>query len=135
MRRYIVYFSIFIFMTTSSIFSQENIGYQSPPEEILELVDIERAPIVNIDSRGEQMLFFYRNTFKTLSELNQTEIRLGGLRVNPNLNIASTITYYNNIKYKRIGEAELQQVTGLPEPHLMFRFLPTVDDRLRERRG
>lgn len=108
-------------MTTSSIFSQENIGYQSPPEEILELVDIERAPIVNIDSRGEQMLFFYRNTFKTLSELNQTEIRLGGLRVNPNLNIASTITYYNNIKYKRIGEAELQQVTGLPsEPRIAY---------------
>lgn len=108
-------------MTIASLYSQENIGYQTPPREIMELVDIERAPFVNIDSKGEQMLFFYRNTFKTLSELNQPELRLGGLRVNPMLNISSTITYYNNIQYKRTSDSELQQVTGLPsEPRIAY---------------
>ena len=31
--------------------SQENLEYQQPPESILELVDVERAPIVSIDSK------------------------------------------------------------------------------------
>ena len=44
-------------MTTTLLQSQDNIMYQTPPSEILELVDIERAPIVRIDSKGEQMLF------------------------------------------------------------------------------
>ena len=81
----------------------------------MELVDIDRAPFVNIDSKGQQMLFFYRSTFKSLFDLNQPETRLGGLRVNPQLNISSTITYYNNIQYKRTNDAELKQIKGLPE--------------------
>ncbi|HPD86741.1 MAG TPA: hypothetical protein PLS06_05450, partial [Proteiniphilum sp.] len=63
--------------------SQEKITFQTPPREILELVDVKRAPAVNMDSRQEQMLFYYRNSFKSLAELKQPELRLGGLRINP----------------------------------------------------
>lgn len=101
--------------------SQEKVSYQIPPQEIMELVDIERAPVVNLDSKGEQMLFFYRSTFKTLSDLNQPEIRLGGLRINPDANISSTITYYNNIKYKKTTDKEVRQIQGLPvEPRIAY---------------
>ncbi len=114
MMKDICFFTILFFMTTALLQSQENIVYQTPPQEILELVDIDRAPIVRIDSKGEQMLFYYRSTFKSLSDLNQPEIRLGGLRVNPVSNISSTITYYNDIRYKRTTDTELKQVEGLP---------------------
>lgn len=108
-----------LLMTTRFVESQENINYQLPPAEILELVDIERAPSVNIDSKGEQMLFFYRNTFKTLSDLNQPEVRLAGLRINPDANISSTVTYINNIRYKKTTDTEIRQVQGLPSEPLM----------------
>jgi dipeptidyl aminopeptidase/acylaminoacyl peptidase len=114
MMKNIRFFTILFFMTTALLQSQENIVYQTPPQEILELVDIDRAPIVRIDSKGEQMLFYYRSTFKSLSDLNQPEIRLGGLRVNPVSNISSTITYYNDIRYKKTTDTELKQVEGLP---------------------
>ena len=114
MKKDICFFTILFFMTTTLLQSQDNIVYQTPPPEILELVDIERAPIVRIDSKGEQMLFYYRSTFKSLSDLNQPEIRLGGLRVNPVSNISSTITYFNNIRYKKTSDTELKQVEGLP---------------------
>ena len=114
MMKDICFFAILFFMTTALLQSQENIVYQTPPQEILELVDIDRAPIVRIDSKGEQMLFYYRSTFKSLSDLNQPEIRLGGLRVNPVSNISSTITYYNDIRYKKTTDTELKQVEGLP---------------------
>ncbi|WP_298652836.1 prolyl oligopeptidase family serine peptidase [uncultured Proteiniphilum sp.] len=113
---------IFLFvllMTTRLVESQENITYQTPPEEILDLVDIERAPTVNMDSKGEQMLFFYRNTFKTLSELNQPEVRLAGLRINPGANISSTVTYFNNIRYKKTTDKEVRQIQGLPSEPLI----------------
>ena len=110
----ISYLFILFLMTTVSMQSQEDVSYQTPPEEILKLVDIERAPTVNIDSKGEQMLFFYRSTFKTLTELNQPEMRLGGLRINPDANISSTITYFNNLKYKKTTDKEIRQIQGLP---------------------
>lgn len=94
--------------------AQENVTYQRPPAEILNLVDIERAPFVNMDSKKEQMLFFYRSTFKTLADLNQPEIKLGGLRINPNANISSTATYLNNIRYKKVSDATISQIKGLP---------------------
>lgn len=107
--------SILFCMMTTLLQSQEKIVYQTPPEEILRLVDIERAPVVDMDSKKEQMLFYYRNTFKSLSELNQPELRLGGLRINPDANISSTLTYFNHIRYKKNGDQELQELKGLPE--------------------
>jgi hypothetical protein len=41
------------------------------------------------------MLLTYRDSYKTLDDLNQDEMRLGGLRINPTTNISSTVTYMN----------------------------------------
>ena len=95
-------------------YSQENIEYHKPPASILELVDIERAPIVSIDSKKEQMIFYYRDAFKSLNDLNQPEMRLAGLRINPVTNISSTVSFYNNIKYKKLNDADLKQISNLP---------------------
>ncbi|MBL7887744.1 MAG: prolyl oligopeptidase family serine peptidase [Flavobacterium sp.] len=95
--------------------AQENVTYQKPSAEILALADYERAPSVNMDSKKEYMLLSYRNTYKTLDDLNQEEMKLGGLRVNPITNISSTVTYINNLKLRRVAEKVEKQVTGLPE--------------------
>ena len=95
--------------------SQENIEYQKPPASILELVDVERAPIVSIDSKKEQMLFYYRDAFKSLSDLSQPELRLAGLRINPKTNISSTMNFYTNVKYKKFNDEALQEITNLPD--------------------
>ena len=95
-------------------YSQENIEYQKPPASILELVDVERAPIVSIDSKKEQMIFYYRDAFKSLNDLNQPEMRLAGLRINPTTNISSTVSFYNNIKYKKLNGSDLKQIANLP---------------------
>ena len=96
-------------------FSQENLSYQKPPKEILELADYERAPSVNMDSKKEYMLLSYRSTYKTLDDLSQEEMRLGGLRINPITNISSTVTYITNLKVRKVAEKNEVQVKGLPE--------------------
>ncbi len=127
MRR--IYILLFVLLMTNLLVeSQENITYQVPPSEILELVDIERAPSVNMDSKGDQMLFLYRNTFKTLSDLNQPEVRLGGLRINPDVNISSTVTYINNIRYKKTTDKDVLQIEGLPTNPLIANISFSPDE-------
>ena len=69
--------------------AQENIKYQKPSAEILQLAEFERAPSVLMDSKKEWMIFSYRPTYKSLDDLNQDEMKLAGLRVNPVTNISS----------------------------------------------
>jgi dipeptidyl aminopeptidase/acylaminoacyl peptidase len=99
----------------SKNFAQENLTYQKPSKEILDLADYQRAPSVSMDTKKVYMLLSYRNTYKTLDELSQEELRLGGLRINPVTNISSSVTYINNLKVRKIAEKNEVQVSGLPE--------------------
>ncbi|KIA90392.1 S9 family peptidase [Kaistella jeonii] len=95
--------------------AQENITYQKPSAEILKLADFQRAPSVMMDSKKNWMVFSYRNTYKTLEDLNQEEVKLGGLRINPVTNISSSVTYVNNLKVRKLKDKTEIQVKGLPE--------------------
>ena len=110
-------FVLLFFLTFVISNAQENLTYQKPPKEILDLADYERAPSVSMDTKKEYMLLSYRNTYKTLDDLNQEEMRLGGLRINPVTNISSTTTYISNLKIRKIkGQTPKEvQVQGLPE--------------------
>lgn len=108
-------FSMLFLLVGLSGFAQEELTYQKPSKEILDLADYERAPSVSMDTKKDYMLLSYRNTYKTLDELNQEEMRLAGLRINPITNISSTVTYINNIKVRKIKDKNEIQVTGLPQ--------------------
>ncbi|MET2986503.1 alpha/beta hydrolase family protein [Aureibaculum conchae] len=111
----IIYAFLFLFILSTN--AQVNVTYQKPSKEILDLVDVPLAPSVRMDDKKTVMIFLYRDAFKTIAELSEDEMRLGGLRINPKTNIGSRTNYYNNIKMKSLGskKAELMQVSGLPE--------------------
>lgn len=104
----------FLFLSSNFV-AQEKLTYQKPPKEILELVDAPLAPSVWIDSKGENVVLFYRDAYKSIAELSEPELRLGGLRINPKTNIGSRTRFYNNIMVKKATEKDAQQVTGIPE--------------------
>ncbi|QAA81178.1 S9 family peptidase [Aequorivita sp. H23M31] len=104
-----------LFLLISNAFlAQEKLGYQKPPASILELVEVPLAPAVRIDSKGENVILFYRDPYKSIAELSEEELRLGGLRINPKTNIGSRTTYYNNLKVKKTSDKDPKQVDGLP---------------------
>lgn len=119
-------FALFLGFTLQA---QENLKYQTPPKEILELADYERAPSVNMDSKKQLMILSYRNTYKTLEDLNQEEMRLGGLRINPITNISSTATFINNIKLKRITDKTESQISGLPNNPRIANYSLSPDEK------
>ncbi|KAA1243707.1 S9 family peptidase [Aquimarina sp. RZ0] len=107
------FFIIFFIFNIST--AQDNIKYQKPSREILDLVDVPMAPAIRIDKKGENILLLYRDSFKTIAELSEQEMRLAGLRINPKTNISSRTRYYKNIKLKKTSEKEAKQIEGLPE--------------------
>lgn len=107
--------ALIILLLPNRMQAQEKLEYQLPPESILKLADFERVPQVSMDSRKENMLFYYRNTYKSLDDLNQQEIGLAGLRLNPTTRINFSMTYINNIKLRKVRDmSEPQQVKDLP---------------------
>jgi dipeptidyl aminopeptidase/acylaminoacyl peptidase len=108
-------FLLFILLSIN-IAAQEDLVYKLPSSSILQLAEYNRAPGVLMDTKKDYMVLTYRNTYKSLDDLNQEDLRLGGLRINPVTNIASNLSYVNNLKVRKIKDAKAEptQVTGLP---------------------
>lgn len=122
-------FGILLVASIGLAHAQENITYQKPSKEILALADFQRPPGVRLSPDKQWMVLSYRPTYKSLSDLNQEEMRLAGLRINPTTNISSTVTYIDNIKLKRMGDADERQVTGLPQGARIAHMEFSPDDR------
>lgn len=115
--------SAFVFVG-STLFAQENLSYQKPPSEILELVDVPLAPSVLMDESKENMLLLYRDSYKSIDELSKEELRLAGLRIDPSTNIGSRERYYFNLKVKSLKDknAQAEQVKDLPKNARLTNF-------------
>ena len=120
--KFSIYLVLLLFLV--KVQAQESLTYQKPSKEILELVDVPRAPSVIVDDNKDFMLLLYRDAFKSIEEISQEELRLGGLRINPKTNIGSRVTYDNNLKIKTLhsNESEVIQVSGLPEDPKLTNF-------------
>ncbi len=94
--------------------SQETVTYQKPPQEILDLVDIERAPSVIMDNKKQTLVYLYSPTYKTIDEVAETELKLAGQRINPKTNLISGARYSTKmaIQYNRSGA--INEVKGFP---------------------
>ncbi len=106
-------FLIVLFLSTLT-YSQENVTYQKPSQEILELAEAPLAPSIRIDSKGENIVFLYRSRFKSIETLSEKEMRLAGLRINPKTNINSRQSYYTNVKVRIGRNGNETEVSGLP---------------------
>ncbi|CAH0999823.1 hypothetical protein LEM8419_01115 [Neolewinella maritima] len=130
MRTTIITLTLLVFSTC--VRAQENVTYQLPPEEILELVDVPLAPRVLMNHDRTHMVMLYRDAYKTIAELSETELRLGGLRIDPVTNIGSRTTYYNDVKVRAV-DAEMgteQSLSGLPENARLANISWSPDQRM-----
>lgn len=98
-----------------SVNAQENLKYQKPPKEILDLVDVQNAPSVLMNDNMDFIVLLYSDAYKTIAELSEVELRLGGLRINPKTNIGSRTRFSNNIKILNVKAKTAEvQVSGMP---------------------
>jgi dipeptidyl aminopeptidase/acylaminoacyl peptidase len=116
-------FSFSFILLFFGVQAQDELLFQKPSQAILQLADYERPPSITMGSKKSMVLFSYRDTYKTLEDLNQEELRLGGLRVNPILNISSTQAYVTNLKLRKLTDAQAEpiQIKNLPaKPRMTY---------------
>ena len=111
----LTFFTVLLLLTGISATAQTDIKFQTPPKEILELVDVQPAPAVTIDSKGKWIVLTYRDAFLSLDELSEAEEKLAGLRINPDLYCRSRINYLKKITIQSLTDGKELTLTGLPE--------------------
>ncbi|MGM5470731.1 alpha/beta hydrolase family protein [Flavobacteriaceae bacterium LMO-SS05] len=114
---------LFFMLLSLYNFGQESLSYQKPHQNILDLAEAPLAPSIRMDSKGENIVFLYRSNFKTIEELSEEELRLGGLRINPATNIGSRTRFNTDIKVRVGVKGDIKTVEGLPENGRYANFL------------
>ena len=109
--------------------AQIEVTYQKPPKEILDLVDVSLAPLVRMDNKAENMVLIYRDAYKSIQELSEKELRLGGLRINPKTNISSRARYYKSITVKKTTGGKEKKIAGLPDNARLANFSWSPDEK------
>jgi len=91
-------------------------GYQLPPKDIADLLLAPPTPGVTIDRKGDWMLLSSRSSYPPVEELAQPELRIAGLRFNPDNFALSRQNFINGFSIKDLHTGKEIPVTGLPTP-------------------
>ena len=94
--------------------AQETGVYQVPPKEIADMLLAKPTPAVRVDSKGNWMLLSERNSYPGVEELGQPEIKVAGLRLNPNNYAPSRQSFVNSFLLKEIKTGREYMIYGLP---------------------
>lgn len=126
-----VLLSLLFVLTLCTCVCAQTVGYQQPDKAILDLVDVPLAPTVLMDDAKEHMVLISRDAYKSIEELSQQELRLGGLRIDPATNIGSRTNYYNKVEVRGVkADKTPRPVTGLPEKPRLANFSWSPDQTM-----
>ncbi len=73
------------------------------------------TPSVSVDNKGDWMLLMERNSYPSVEEMAQLELRIAGLRINPNNFSPSRQNFINNLTLKNIKSGKSYPISGLPK--------------------
>ncbi len=106
---------LFFLLLLSYVQGQIDVDYQVPHDDIRSLADADRPPGYYFNENGSKALKLYRNSYKSIAELSEKELRLGGLRINPITNISSRQTYYYKISLFDSEKQIEKEIENLPD--------------------
>lgn len=118
-----------LILTACSTYAQENLGYQRPPEAIAKLLEAPLTPFVSFSPDKQWMLLLDRSDFPTIEQLSRPELRIGGLRINPQNFGPSRSNYTIGLKAKRLSNGEELTIKNLPDPLLASNISFSPDSR------
>ena len=90
-------------------------GYQVPPDAMAKLVDAPPTPALSISPNESMYLLMDRPSAPGIEELAAEELRLAGIRFNPNNFGPSRSRHSTSITIHRFDSDEQVMVSGLPE--------------------
>ncbi len=122
------YLALGLCLWTTLAIAQVDLDYQKPDNAILDLVDAPLPPSFRMNTAGTKAILLYRKAYKSIAELSETEMRLAGLRINPQTNISSRQRTYFDMKVMDVQSGKVVELEGLPENARMSNFLWSKDE-------
>ncbi len=113
-KRFVSCFSL-IFIVSCYAMGQDEMTYQLPPAEIVELVDAPTTPSMDISPRNNVILLMENPSLPLIEDLAGKELRLGGIRFDPRTNGPSRGWHRTGMSLMDIDGSNLREVNGLPE--------------------
>lgn len=89
--------------------------YMVPSQELVDLVDGARSPSVSFSPDQKTLLLQDVPTLPSIAELAQPELRLAGIRINPNTNGPSRSGYVTGFTLRDMESGKDREVSGIPE--------------------
>lgn len=96
--------------------AQENLAYQLPPQEIVDIVDAPGNPFVIPSPDCKTLLVVERPALISIADLSQPELRLAGLRINPRTSgpALSQAVFFKSVVFRDLLTLKDRPLTGLP---------------------
>lgn len=116
-----------VLMSSFDTYSQQ--GYQRPPEEIAKILEAPQTPGVSISPDKTLIALLDNDDYPTIEELSRPELRLAGLRINPNNFGPSRASFSTGLKFKNLTDQKEYTVSGLPAPLQLSNFMYSPDSR------
>lgn len=120
------------------------VGYQTPPRAVADLIDVPPTPGASMSPDGKTMLLLESPTLPGIDEISRPELRLAGMRIDPRINAPSRRSYVVKMTLMTPGDAKApaRVVKGLPAGARVnevmwsadgtrFAFTVTSDDGVR----
>lgn len=105
--------------SSTTHFEGNDSGYRLPPNEILEIVDAPPTPALSFSPQRDKLLFLHRPSLTPVSELARPELKLAGLRIDPECNSRSRMSFYSGVSICKLLEddtlGESVDIVNLPE--------------------
>jgi dipeptidyl aminopeptidase/acylaminoacyl peptidase len=105
---------LFLVAFTAALPAQTAGAYRRPSPALAALVDAPAAPGVSVSPDRKTLLILERAESPSIAELAQPELRLAGLRFNPNTSAPSRGYTYTGVILKPVAGGAEQRIAGLP---------------------
>lgn len=111
--------------------SQAQVGlpYQRPVEVIAAIVEAASSPAVSFSPDRSMLAFLERAELPSIEEVSRPELRIAGLRIDPNNFGPSRSSYYTGLQLRATLGDKAARPAGLPAPLLMSNLSWSPDGR------
>ncbi len=127
--RFSLIITIVFLFAAINVNAQDDGSYKTPPKDIADMLLAKPTPGVSVDDKGEWMLFTEANSYPSVEELARPELKIAGLRINPNNFAPSRQNFINNLVLRNIGSGKDYKITGLPSPLFAGNISWSPDDK------
>lgn len=107
--------SAFVLLAAGSVQAQDNLTYQRPAPEIVELLEAKSTPSVFFARKTDKVLLLERPDFLTIEQAAQPIIGLAGLRIYPNNSTSVGGASFIGLSIQDLKTNQVSSITGLPD--------------------